>query len=291
MIKLIVCDLDGTLLRDDQSISKETINCIKKAQNKGISFVIATGRHDVLAQVVCDQYGIECDIITNNGAQILSKNFPDLVMPMENSTVYKIAKVLFNFDFHVAIFTTAGKFTFVDLDSYYQQHIDIATYRRGFNIDHLLESPLFNKKYFIKNTHVIKVEEILNFPKNEIQILKIDARNIEDKKNSRMGMKIVKEIPELTVSSSHEGFMEINAVGTNKSTGLQKYIELMGIDRSEVAVFGDSANDIEMISDFPNSFVVANAKENLKQLAKYIVKSNDDDGVREGIELILSTSM
>jgi len=70
MIKLIASDMDGTLLNASMQISEENIQAIKYAQSKGIEFMVATGRNRKEALPPLQEAGIDCAMITLNGAQV-----------------------------------------------------------------------------------------------------------------------------------------------------------------------------------------------------------------------------
>lgn len=70
MIKLIASDMDGTLVSNDHAISEANSKAIKMAQNKGIEFIITTGRsyEDAHSQVA--EAGIECNYLVMNGSEL-----------------------------------------------------------------------------------------------------------------------------------------------------------------------------------------------------------------------------
>ena len=73
-MKLVVSDLDGTLLNDDSEVSNETIQAIKRLKENGIEFAIATGRSFNSANKIRKKIGLEIYFICNNGANIYNKN-------------------------------------------------------------------------------------------------------------------------------------------------------------------------------------------------------------------------
>ena len=72
--KAIVCDLDGTLLNPEHTISKNTIDTIKKITAQGVKFFIATGRHHTDALRFKDMLGLDSYLISSNGARIHDEN-------------------------------------------------------------------------------------------------------------------------------------------------------------------------------------------------------------------------
>ena len=69
MIKCIVCDLDGTLIKYDDTMEKRTEQLLKKCIAQGIEFIIATGRDINMVIDFLERYQLDCDLILNNGTQ------------------------------------------------------------------------------------------------------------------------------------------------------------------------------------------------------------------------------
>ena len=72
--KAIVCDLDGTLLNSQHTISKYTRDVIKDVTNLGVKFFIATGRHHMDALKFKEMLGLDSYLISSNGARIHNEN-------------------------------------------------------------------------------------------------------------------------------------------------------------------------------------------------------------------------
>ena len=96
----------------------------------------------------------------------------------------------------------------------------------------------------------------------------ITARKFYDILKEKVG-----EDFELCFSGSAIEIMEKN---TNKAESLKELLKMYNINKDEVAVVGDSGNDIPLFEEFENSFVMANAPEEVKQKAKVRLKSFDD---------------
>ena len=77
--------------------------------------------------------------------------------------------------------------------------------------------------------------------------------------------------------------IEINSIDAQKGIILAKVIEKIGIKKDEVIVLGDSYNDYSMFTEFKNSFAMANAVDEIKEIATYITDTNYNDGVAKAI--------
>lgn len=98
----------------------------------------------------------------------------------------------------------------------------------------------------------------------------------------------IQKNPNLAVASSFANNLEITDAKAQKGPVLKEYIESLGYTMDEVMVFGDSMNDYSMFSmDFGATVAMENADERIKAVAKYVTKSNIEDGVAYTIEQYL----
>ncbi|OTO77381.1 HAD family hydrolase [Enterococcus sp. 12E11_DIV0728] len=98
MIKVIVTDLDGTLLNNQSKVDQQTIDKIEKSQDIGIRFMIATGRNFIGVKQVLKHTGLKFDYIVNSGAEL--RNSQEDVLKKNCLTldqVEKISKVLYSY--------------------------------------------------------------------------------------------------------------------------------------------------------------------------------------------------
>lgn len=89
------------------------------------------------------------------------------------------------------------------------------------------------------------------------------------------------------ITNSHPNNIEINPKGINKASGLKQVCQMMGISMSQVAVAGDSLNDLAMIKQAGLGVAMGNAQDVVKQAADVITLNNDEDGVAHFIQFHL----
>lgn len=115
MIKLIASDMDGTLVSNNHAISEANSRAIKMAQNKGIEFIITTGRsyEDAHSQVV--EAGIECNYLVMNGSELRNAQ-GEIVQSLylDDAVVKQIVEELMNSGLFVELYTTGGSFSLSD---------------------------------------------------------------------------------------------------------------------------------------------------------------------------------
>ena len=126
------------------------------------------------------------------------------------------------------------------------------------------------------------IKDVEGFLDSNTDILKImtyheDAQYIKELKEK------LKNIEGVAVASTFANDIEISNIQAQKGLILAKVIEKMGIKKEEVIVLGDSFNDYSMFTEFENSFAMENAIPEIKEIAKYITDSNDNDGVAKAI--------
>lgn len=262
-IRLIISDLDGTLLNEKHKLSVNTIKVLKQAQQRHIGVVLATGRSlkDLTVfdeQLELSKYPLS-GYITLNGLEIydykkkmISKHrgltFKDVLIFNEVSLDYDIPLILF-----------------YEKDGY------------------LLNCQFIKKDYLVDTSEVKKstIQQIERL--NSGQLLKIVLCAHENYIN-RMLESLEKNFYEdYEITKVENQWVEVNPKGINKGLGVIEYLNYHHLSAEEILVFGNGENDISMLNIATNSIAVDNAFESVKKQAKYICKSNRDEGVADFI--------
>lgn len=285
MIKCIVCDLDGTLIKHDDTIEEETFQKLKYYIDQGIEFIIATGRDINMVIDLLDQYQLDCDLILNNGTQYRNREGTiNEIYPMDNDSFIKIANTLHQYGYLLAIHTNQGKFSLVDEDEFWDYHMKLLL--KSFQYDSKKELPhktFTTREGYLRDFHY--TSSPYEIVEKGIQVLKIDARHLDV--HSIQGVKEKLDIPFLEISSSFGDNIEITTNRLNKGSMLEKVIKKKKYQRDEIAVFGDGLNDVGMLEKFSYSFAPYNADQYAKKAATYQLHlTNEDGAVKEGIEIL-----
>ncbi len=285
MIKVIASDMDGTLLNNEHMLSERTIAAIKNAQRAGIRFMIATGRGFEQAMYVLKDTEIECDYIVSSGAEIRNPkkeiwqsgcmNMQDCRYVYEILQQYELMYLFGAEDADYCIGSTK------DREQQLLSHI--LTFEQEMTEEEARETDLF--KFMIGNTKVVSDFEKLEA--SGAKIIKIFAVSDDLEMLREIDEKLQKN-KNLAVASSFDNNLEITDVKAQKGIALKAYIESLGYTMDEVMVFGDSMNDYSMLSmDFGATVAMENGTDKVKEAAKYITKSNAEDGVAYAIEKLL----
>lgn len=285
MIKVIACDMDGTLLNDEHEMSKRTEKALMDACAQGIRIMISTGRNFQSAYKTLENNHLICDYITCSGAEIRDQN---LELKMCNFMEYEKCKEIYEKLSHELVrilFCTREKDHYVGTrEEMEQAHLEhLRAFHSTGSDEEILNSDIY--KTFVNNTCVLSDME--EFKKQNIGITKLFVFS-KDQAVVERAREIVSVDPTLAVASSAPKNIEITDWETQKGPVLQRYIESLGYRMEEVMAFGDSMNDYSMLSmDFGATVAMENAEPEVKKVSKYITKSNAEDGVAIMIEELL----
>ena len=264
-IKLCVFDLDGTLLTSEKIISKESIKAINSLKDNNILYTIATGRLDILARQYLRQINSNLPIISCNGSLI--RDFSNKIYHIEILD-FEIVKNIFNY------------FSSLNLHFIFYTENSILCTKNHPRIK-LMEN--YNKSALTED----KIEiEILSDNIEEYKNLKFlkALAHIEDRgKLLNIQESLNNDFKNLSIVSSDKELLDIMPSGMNKGYALSILCKILNVAPNEVCVFGDNFNDLEMIKFSGVSIVPKKGEDDIKNLATFITKSNDDEGISYGI--------
>ena len=265
--KLIVTDMDGTVLGGDHKITEENMRALKEADERGVKVVFATGRfHDSAKEHVTFLEEV-MPIVSSNGAIIKH--------PITNEVLYcnSIDK-----DISLKIVETLD-----NLDLSYQIYTDNEILQK-----YKTEEEKIKMQDFIKNTFSDKTEIIFKKDLKEdikdLNILKFNVVDFERPLLMKEARKEVEKIEGLEVTSSWNDNVEIMNAGSSKGSAVKFLCELLNIDKEEIIAFGDNYNDISMLEYVGMGVAMGNAEEDVKKIASYITDSNIESGVAKAID-------
>ena len=281
MIKVIAADMDGTLLGSNHLISKKTQEVIMQACDKGYRFMVVTGRNFISALQALELTPIKCDYIVSSGAQIRDchKKIIETIILPEEECEYLYRKIK---KYNIGMMFCSEMENYM-LGTWEEVDEGILNYIKYFHDtsskEELKKSPLY-KLMWDKTKVFSSYEEMKSKgkPITKFFLVSEDINLLEEIKKEIEQNKI------LAVSSSFKYNLEVTAYDAQKGPVLKKYIESLGYTMDEVMVFGDSMNDYSMMEmDFGATVAMANADEEIKRIAKYETKSNEEDGVAYAI--------
>lgn len=259
-IKLVISDMDGTLLNSKHEVSVEFLDLFNKLKEHNVLFVAASGRPHY--SIVSKLNAIKnCIVIAGeNGGVITYKEQELLVSGLSNNSITDICKLLVNLKDCHPIFCTQKK-----------AYIN----RRSEEIIPLI------KEYYNNYELIDNVKDVTE------AIIKIAIFNeLDAESNVYKHLKTFNS--KFKIKLSGKQWVDICDPNTNKGVALEIIKNKFNILADEVLAFGDYKNDIEMLKMTSNSVAMANAHDSVKQICNYETLSNDNNGVEFILKQLIS---
>lgn len=262
MVKLIVSDLDDTLLADDLTIPEVNVEAISQARAQGITFTFATGRMFVSSLPYIRQLGLPADVpvICYNGAVIRLANGHVIY---ENPLPHELACQIVGF--------CADKGWTINV--YYQDVL----YVNEINAD----VEYYTSVARVPAHAVGDLQEFLRQGRKAPE--KILIVSPEELNSGRRAILAAEFAGAAQIVQSKRRYLEITNIDALKSTALMWLTQYLGITMEEVLAVGDSNNDVEMLRTAGIGVAVANAVPAAKAAADHITVSNNEGGVGRAI--------
>lgn len=271
-IKLVMCDLDGTLLNSRSKVSQATKDAIARAAKHGIKVSIASGRCYPMQLAIAKEIGVTAPVITANGAQIIdtetdlpvySNVLPDSLLIKTLSTLRELGVDCSALGYDICMFSIGND---IRLDFYRACREHAA----GLGLS------LIPPEFF--------AEDFSNVIGRHTAKLLVSERTGSDCERAREALS-GNEAFDIYYSSPT--LLEIMPTGIDKGTGVAKTAEYLGIPTESVAVFGDYDNDLPMFRKAGLPVAMGNALPGVKEQALYVCESNDNDGVARTLDLFI----
>ncbi|MBO4879159.1 MAG: excinuclease ABC subunit UvrC [Clostridia bacterium] len=258
-IKMLVMDIDDTLVYRSGPVSEENMRAIAKARAAGVYVTLATGRGYFGSSRVVKQLGLDTYVINYGGAMITDAKTekPLFTTELDNAYVQEILAMADEMGLHAHLYQG-------DCIVYGKPHHYAEMYVAALDLPHKLEPDI--RSIVWKNVPKVL---IITEPERVAELLPVFQKHFEGR---------------VAVSGSSPGFIEFNRLGANKGAAVALLAEKLGFRREEVAAIGDNTLDYEMIEYAGLSAVVENGNEKLKAIADVIVPACTENGVAFFIE-------
>jgi len=263
MYKLIALDMDGTLLREDGSISERTKSAIQQARKKGVKVVLASGR----PLEGLERYLTELELTSKddfalsfNGALIKNVGTRETIcsQTITGKDVQDVYAVSQKLGVNTHAFSAELGLMTPKISRYTEHERDL----NGINLTLMDYNDLSEDHPFVKIMMV-----------DEPEILSPGVEQLP-----------VEYYERFTVVRSAPFFLEILNKESNKGNGVAMLADYLGIKQEEVICVGDAGNDVHMLKYAGLGVAMGNAFDEIKELADYVTHSNEDDGVAHVIE-------
>ncbi|EJN25028.1 HAD-superfamily hydrolase, subfamily IIB [Pseudomonas sp. GM78] len=259
-IRLLLSDMDGTLLLPDHSLSQRTIDAVRSLREAGVLFSLATGRPPRAMLQTIEALGVDLPTAAFNGGTLVHPDGSLLVAHYLPAT---------------AALTTLA--LFAD-----QPEIDVWVFSSGDWLvkdstgpmvpreQHGLGYPPVVVESF--EPYLARIDKIVAASNNTALLVELEARLLE------------KVEGQAQVSRSQPVYLDVTAMQANKGEALRTLAEFLGVPLAQTAAMGDGGNDPAMFQVAGLSIAMGQAEEAVKRQANLVTASNAEDGAALAIE-------
>ncbi|MBA4536485.1 HAD family phosphatase [Bacillus aquiflavi] len=254
---LIALDLDGTLLKDDKTISEKTKQVIQKAKAAGHIVMISTGRPFRSSEIYYRELELNTPIVNFNGAFVhhpLDSGWGIFHTPLNINIAKNIVDALQSFKFNNIIAEVID-------DVYFHYHDEKLLDIFGFGKPNITTGDL---RQFLKDSPTS-------------MLIHADESNVETIRKHLTDVHA--EVIDHRSWAAPWYVVEIVRYGLNKAVGLKKVADYYGIPRERVVAFGDEDNDLEMLDFAGKGIAMGNAIDKVKTIANEVTLTNEEDGI------------
>lgn len=286
--KLFVSDMDGTILHNHTKIAPETAEVVRKAEEAGIRFAIATGRNHYNAKEILDEVGLTCPIVSSNGGRVLTETGDvlhevDLTLEEARDIVSILHQEQYG-DIFYEMYTSAG----LVADRGDLIEASMKNLKANGDDRSLQMYEFFKNRYYV-NEDVKLVEDIQAFIDDEAgRVYKFIAFSSHLENMTALWKEIDERVAGVYVTSSGTDNIEVMAHGADKGHGITKLAEHYGIDLKDVVVIGDNLNDVPMFEVAGKGIAMGNSHEELIAISDHVTERHDEYGVANALERIMT---
>lgn len=271
-IKAVFFDIDGTLLNDRKNVQKSTIKAIRNLKDQGILVGLATGRGPSFVQPFLENLGLDF-AVTYNGQYIYSRSEIIYTNQLSKTTVYRLIRYAGARRREISLGTASGLLG--------SGIIGLGTSRLGQIVSSLVPRKWAKAiersfKHFIRRIKLQNIDSLMIILREPIYQVVLVATEGESER-------IQKQFPRVKLTRSSPYSMDVISEEQSKVKGIERVGQRYGFDLSEVIAFGDSDNDIEMLSQVGIGVAMGNASQQVKENARYTTADNNDDGISKAL--------
>lgn len=271
-IKAVFFDIDGTLLNDSKRVEKATVLAIRNLKEQGILVGVATGRGPGFVQPFMDNLGFDF-AVTYNGQYIFTRDKILYQNQLPKSLIYRVIRYAGDKKREISLGTASGLLG--------SGLIEMGTSTFGQIVSRLVPKKLTKtvEKSFKKIIRRIKpqntdyLKTIMREPVFQIVLVATEGES----------QKLRERFPQITITRSSPYSIDLISQGQSKVKGIERVGQFFDFDLDEVMAFGDSENDMEMLTGVGIGVAMGNGQDKLKSIADYTTASNNRDGISKAL--------
>ncbi|WP_413374785.1 Cof-type HAD-IIB family hydrolase [Alkalihalobacillus sp. 1P02AB] len=252
---VIFFDIDGTLLTEEKTLPASTKEAIMKLKELGHEVAIATGRAPFMYKKLREELGIDT-YVSYNGQYVVLNGEVIYTNPLNREALEQLTNEALE-NGHPVVFM-----------NHEEMKANVAE-----DHEYIQESIATLKVYQMPghDPHFYKDRDIY-------QTLLFCQENEE--------VPYEQKYKDLDFVRWHPVSLDVIPQGGSKAVGIAKIMEKLGYPKERQYAFGDGLNDIEMLTEIENSVAMGNAEPEVKDCARYVTKSVDEDGIAHGLKMV-----
>lgn len=259
--KLVVLDMDGTLLDNNHHVSNANLEVIHRLKREGVSVALASGRSYESIYHYIEELGVDLPIIAANGALIKS--------PL-SSEVYFSSGLPINLAKEIVEYGQENQYP-------------ISLYLNG-------EVQTFNEGMVKIHWELEKLNaRVIDEFEGKRDLYKIIYVNTPEKIEEAFKHLEQKYKEKLYITRSDDIYLEVMNINASKGKALHQLMDMLHISSHEVLVMGNSFNDIAMFEVAGLAIAMDNSPQEVKDAADFVTKSNNDDGVAYALDRYINS--
>jgi Cof subfamily protein (haloacid dehalogenase superfamily) len=253
-IRLVATDMDGTLLNSKHEIHESFFPVFRKLKDHGIIFVAASGRQYFNLAKTLDKVKDEVIFAAENGSYVVYRDEEIHIQAIDQAIVRDLVKIARGIKNTYPVICGKKK-AYVESDE-------------PEFINHL---KLYFERYeIVKDLTEVADDQFLKFTLCDLAGSEVNSYPFYKQYEESLQVKVSGPI-----------WLDISHKQANKGKAMEVLQEKFGISFEQTMIFGDYLNDLEMLGKGHYSYAMANAHPDIKKTARFIAKSNDENGVVE----------
>jgi Cof subfamily protein (haloacid dehalogenase superfamily) len=271
--RLLALDIDGTLLNQGFGIEPTTIDKLAAISARGVDVVLCSGRRFSAALEYAQQLGLPGPIVVNNGTVVKDAASGKTIFAdyFPRDQLERVLRLLKELDLPAVVLTDE----YPDYDFYVDTVEDTNEYHSEFVRLNRDMANVVEDLASVQSERISQVDVFHAYP----TLLAAEER-IQRRMNGAVGSVVVRHVKYKGSS------LEIAAPEATKWKALVWVARQRGIQPEEIVAIGDDFNDIEMVRDAGYGVAVANALDEVKEVADYVTTQPRYLGVEEAIEML-----
>lgn len=249
--KIVFFDIDGTLLDENKELPPSTVRAVQALKEAGVYVAIATGRAPFMFSDLRKKLGID-SFVSFNGQYVVFEGNVIYKNPLERHKLHELKEEA-DENGHPLVFMDESTMR-ASVEDHPYIHVSMGSLKFA----HPLHDPIY---YETRDIY-----QALLFCRPEEEHGYVSA------------------YPEFRFVRWHSVSTDVLPVGGSKAEGIRKLIERLGMAKEDVYAFGDGLNDMEMLQFVGTGVAMGNAKEEVKQVADFVTKRVDEEGILYGLK-------